>query len=48
MSELSQPSNARIAKNAVMLYIRMFFTMLIGLYTSCVVRDDEAKLEMLR
>lgn len=37
--ESAQPSqsNARIAKNAVMLYIRMLFTMLIGLYTSRVV-----------
>ena len=26
--------NRRIAKNAVMLYIRMFFTMILGLYTS--------------
>ena len=30
-------STRRIAKNAVMLYIRMFFTMIVGLYTSRVV-----------
>ncbi len=30
-------SNRRIAKNAVMLYIRMFLTMIVGLYTSRVV-----------
>ncbi len=30
-------SNRRIAKNAVMLYVRMFFTMIVGLYTSRVV-----------
>ena len=29
--------NRRIAKNAVMLYVRMFFTMIVGLYTSRVV-----------
>lgn len=27
----------RIAKNAVMLYVRMFLTMIVGLYTSRVV-----------
>lgn len=32
-----QSSNKRIAKNTVMLYIRMFITLLIGLYTSRVV-----------
>lgn len=31
------PSNKRIAKNALMLYIRMFLTMIVGLYTSRVV-----------
>jgi len=36
-SNNSQVSNKRIAKNAVMLYVRMFFTMLVGLYTSRVV-----------
>lgn len=30
-------SNKRIAKNALMLYIRMFLTMIVGLYTSRVV-----------
>ena len=30
-------NNKRIAKNALMLYIRMFFTMIVGLYTSRVV-----------
>ena len=30
-------SNRRIAKNAVMLYVRMFFTMIVWLYTSRVV-----------
>ena len=30
-------NNRRIAKNALMLYIRMFFTMIVGLYTSRVV-----------
>lgn len=30
-------SNSRIAKNALMLYIRMFLTMIVGLYTSRVV-----------
>ena len=29
--------NQRIVKNAVMLYVRMFFTMIAGLYTSRVV-----------
>lgn len=32
-----QSSNKRIAKNTVMLYIRMFINMLVGLYTSRVV-----------
>ena len=32
-------STRRIAKNALMLYIRMFFTMIVGLYTSRVVLD---------
>ena len=30
-------TNQRIARNAVMLYIRMFLTMIVGLYTSRVV-----------
>lgn len=33
----NQSSNRRIAKNAMMLYIRMFLTMVVGLYTSRVV-----------
>lgn len=36
MSELSS-SNKRIAKNTLLLYFRMFITMLVGLYTSRVV-----------
>ena len=35
--EASTSSNKRIAKNALMLYIRMFLTMIVGLYTSRVV-----------
>lgn len=31
---MTDNGNRRIAKNAVMLYIRMFFTMILGLYTS--------------
>lgn len=31
------PNNRRIAKNAVALYVRMFFTLIVGLYTSRVV-----------
>ena len=38
IEELEAPSsNSRIAKNALMLYIRMFLTMIVGLYTSRVV-----------
>ena len=37
MSAKTSTDNKRIAKNAVMLYVRMFFTMLVGLYTSRVV-----------
>lgn len=33
----SQQNNKRIAKNTLLLYVRMFFTMAIGLYTSRVV-----------
>ena len=29
--------NKRIAKNAIMLYLRMFLTMIVGLYTSRIV-----------
>lgn len=34
---VEQSSNRRIAKNALILYIRMFLTMIVGLYTSRVV-----------
>lgn len=37
LSKETDSSNRRIAKNALMLYIRMFFTMILGLYTSRVV-----------
>ena len=37
MPERRLGNNQRIAKNAVMLYVRMFFTMIVGLYTSRVV-----------
>lgn len=33
-------NNKRIAKNSLMLYIRMFFTMLVGFYTSRVVLNE--------
>ena len=36
MSETSE-NNKRIAKNTLMLYVRMFVLMLIGLYTSRVI-----------
>ena len=36
-SVIRSAENRRIAKNSIFLYIRMFFTMLIGLYTSRVV-----------
>ena len=32
-------NNKRIAKNAIMLYLRMFLSMIVGLYTSRVVLD---------
>lgn len=35
--ELDQSNNKRIAKNAIYMYIRMFFTMVVSLYTSRVV-----------
>ena len=35
MSEIS--SKRQVAKNAAMLYLRMIFTMLVGLYSSRVV-----------
>lgn len=37
MTESSSSSNKRIAKNTVMLYIRMLLSMIVGLYTSRVV-----------
>ena len=37
--EPSQVNNRRIAKNAVMLYVRMFISMIVGFYTSRVVLD---------
>ena len=37
LSKDTDSSNRRIAKNALMLYVRMFFTMVLGLYTSRVV-----------
>ena len=35
-----QSSNKRIAKNSVALYLRMFFTMMVGFYTSRVVLNS--------
>lgn len=37
MSETSQANNKRIAKNTLMLYVRMLFSMAVSLYTSRVV-----------
>ena len=37
LGEEYQASNKRIAKNSVALYFRMFFTMIVGFYTSRVV-----------
>lgn len=37
IAEESTSSNKRIAKNALMLYVRMFLSMIVGLYTSRVV-----------
>ena len=37
--ENENSSNKRIAKNAVMLYLRMFLSMIVGFYTSRVVLD---------
>ena len=37
MSNQTTENNKRIAKNAIMLYLRMFLTMVVGLYTSRVV-----------
>lgn len=37
MSNQASDNNKRIAKNTIMLYLRMFLTMVVGLYTSRVV-----------
>lgn len=37
MTNQTSDNNKRIAKNTIMLYLRMFFTMVVGLYTSRVV-----------
>ena len=37
MSNQITENNKRIAKNTIMLYLRMFLTMVVGLYTSRVV-----------
>lgn len=37
MEESTSSSNRRIAKNTIMLYIRMFISMIVGLYTSRIV-----------
>ena len=37
MSEISSSNNSRIAKNTIMLYMRMIIVLLVGLYTSRVV-----------
>lgn len=37
MSNQTSENNKRIAKNTIMLYLRMFLTMVVGLYTSRVV-----------
>ncbi len=39
MLDNKEANNKRIAKNTIVLYIRMFITMLVGLYTSRVVLD---------
>lgn len=39
MSNQTSDNNKRIAKNTMMLYIRMLFSMLVTLYTSRVVLD---------
>ena len=33
-------SNKRIAKNTILLYVRMFITLIVGLYTSRVILDS--------
>lgn len=37
MSNQASDNNKRIAKNTIMLYLRMFLTIVVGLYTSRVV-----------
>ena len=37
MTNQTSDNNKRIAKNTIMLYLRMFLTMVVGLYTSRVV-----------
>lgn len=37
MSSVSSDNNRRVAKNTIMLYMRMMVLMLIGLYTSRVI-----------
>lgn len=39
MNPSKNDCNQRIAKNAVMLYIRIFLTMIVGLYTSHAILD---------
>lgn len=34
MNPSNYSNNRRVSKNVLMLYIRMFFTMILGLYTS--------------
>lgn len=40
MSALSQQNNKRIAKNTLLLYFRMLFSMGIGLFTSRIVLES--------
>ena len=37
MTNQTSDNNKRIAKNTIVLYLRMFLTMVVGLYTSRVV-----------
>lgn len=39
MSNQTSDNNKRIAKNTLLLYVRMLFMMVIGLYTSRVILD---------
>ena len=36
---MNESNNKRIAKNTLLLYVRMLFMMVIGLYTSRVILD---------